>query len=41
MAHFFPLEVSFKSIYEKTVMWDGKPVEDLLLFLSSDALIFE
>jgi hypothetical protein len=40
-THLFSFEIPFQGIEEKTVMWDGKPVENFLFFLCPNTLILE
>jgi len=41
MAHFLALEITIEGIKEKTVVWNGVPVKNLLFLLSADALVLE
>lgn len=36
-----PLQISFESIKEKSIVWYGEPEEDFLFLLSSNASILE
>jgi hypothetical protein len=39
LAHLLPLEVAFQRVKEQAIMGDAVPVKDLLLLLSSDAVV--
>lgn len=39
LAHLLPLQVSFERVEKEAIVGDAVPVEDLLLFLRSDAVV--